>query len=100
MGQQETIGKHKTTVSASNGWAIVVYHQTTVVKFNDSQIVLDTGGWYTPTTKSRMNQTSNQFDLGFDVYQRNFAFYVYFKGENYMFGPDNTLTLDRQGAKV
>ena len=45
MGQQETIGKHKTTVSASNGWTIVVYHQTTVVKFNDSQIVLDTGGW-------------------------------------------------------
>lgn len=95
MGQQQTVGKHKTTVSVSDGWTRVVYHKTTVVKFNQSQIVLDTGGWITSTTKTRMNQTSNQFGLGFGVHQKNFQFYVSFKDKFYQFGPDHTLTLNR-----
>ena len=38
--------------------------------------MLNTGGWPTVTTKARMNQTANQYDLGFTVYQKDFNWFV------------------------
>jgi len=77
MTQQSTIGKCATTVSTDDdGWTNVVYHETTVVKFKNGKVILNSGGWRTATTKNRMNQVSNQFGLGFGVYQRNFQWWV------------------------
>jgi hypothetical protein len=60
--------------------AKVYYHRTCIVSFNKTHIMLDTGGWWTVTTKLRMNQASNQFDLGFRVYQKEGVWYVsYYK---------------------
>jgi hypothetical protein len=50
---------------------MVVYHSTPVVKFTESKIILNTGGWNTQTTKNRMNQASNQFGLGYQVRIKN-----------------------------
>ena len=81
MGQTQTIGKTATTVYTENGFTCVKYHWTNVVKFNAEKIILDSNAFSTVTTKARMNQTSNQFNLGYQVFQKDFAWFVDFKGE-------------------
>lgn len=76
MPQIQTIGKHKTTVKTTNGETVVRYHETDVVVFNDIVIQLNSGGWMTATTKLRMNQASNQFNLGYRVFQKDHVWYV------------------------
>jgi len=73
----------------------VMYHSTDVVSFNDSKIILNTGGWRSNTTKTRMNQTSNQFGLGYMVYQSGFQWFVEYKGDTISF-IDSTMELSRQ----
>ena len=90
MPRLDKIGKHATTVSTSDireGKTTVTYHNTDVVVVNCSRntITLDSGGWRTVTTKTRMNQTSRQFSLGFGVWQRNFKWYVKHHGRTYDF---------------
>ena len=40
------------------------------------RVLLNTGGWHTATTKTRMNQTSNEFELGYHVYQKDFEWFI------------------------
>lgn len=54
----------------------VWYHNTCVVEFNPERIRLYAGRWKTATTKLRMNQASNQFMLGYHVYQEKHGWYV------------------------
>ena len=77
MGQQQTIGKVATTVFTENGFIKVKYHSTTVIEFNYEKIILNSGGWRTATTKTRMNQACNQFNLGIWVYQKDFTWFVH-----------------------
>ncbi len=85
MAQTQRIGSHKTVVFTESGITKVVYHNTAVVSFSSDEVVLNTGGYFSNTTKTRMNQAANQFDLGFRVYQKNFEWYVDFKGETMQF---------------
>lgn len=85
MSQQQEIGKHRTTVRMENGELSVVFHNTEVVNANSDRIKLNTGGWFTPTTKTRMNQTANQFGLGFKVFQKDFDWFVRFNGRTHEF---------------
>lgn len=94
MSQQHTIGTHKTTVRPLTGGVSVIYHQTEVVRANSKNIILNTGGWFTNTTKTRMNQTSNQFNLGFKIYQKNFDWFVDYKNKTYAM-KHNRLVLER-----
>ena len=79
MGQTKRIGKHKTKVwEYSDGSKSVVYHDTEIVTvYNDGRIRLNTGGYFTVTTKRRMNQAASQFGLDYRVYQKNFQWYVW-----------------------
>ena len=71
------IGTHKTTQRIKDNVLSVVFHSTEVVKVvNNRYVTLDNGGWYTATSKKRMNQASFQFNLGFSVYQADFMWYV------------------------
>ena len=94
MAQQSTVGKTHTTIPTENGVTRIVYHSTAVVSFDDKLIFLRTGGWRTATTKTRMNQASNQFGLGYYVYQRKGSWYVDFRGTTFNFF-DYTLELKR-----
>ena len=98
MAQTQTIGTHKTQVHMSNnenGSALeVYYHNTRVVFYCNGHIKLDTGGWSTVTTKLRMNQASNQYNLGYKVFQKNYDWFVEFKGETIPFN-GNTIELKR-----
>ncbi len=77
----DKIGKTATQVYGQGMEMNVRYHDTVVVSFNDKQITLNSGGWKTRTTKLRMNQTSNQYGLGFMVVQKHFEWQVLFQGE-------------------
>lgn len=76
MARWNEVGKHKTHIRTDGSLTSVRYHQTDVVQFDADLIHLDTGGWKTNTTKLRMNQTSNEFGLDFQVYQEKFEWYV------------------------
>ena len=91
MGQMQTIGTHKTNIVTLEGLTSVVYHSTAVVQFNRDKIILNSDGWETATTKTRMNQASRQYSLGFDVYQVDFSWYVNYKGETIPFTDGMTL---------
>ena len=69
MASLRKIGSHRTTVTHGDGVVRVTYHQTCVVEVRGGTITLRAGGWRTPTTKTRMNQAANQFDLRFRVVQ-------------------------------
>ena len=81
MANMQKIGSHKTTVRTENfdplnPTVIVKYHDTDVVMFNDTYVYLNTSGFKTNTTKTRINQTANQYGLGFKVYQKNYTWFV------------------------
>lgn len=77
-----------TTIETKDGWTRMVYHKTCVAEFHpqstymqkelamraacngvDYDIRLNTGGFFTKTTKKRMNQFAEMFDLDFRVFQ-------------------------------
>jgi hypothetical protein len=69
-----------------NGITKYYYHNTPIVQvLEDGRIKLFCDGWFTKTTKVAMNQASNQFDLGFGVYQRKNQWYVDWKGATFDF---------------
>ena len=94
MAQMHTIGSHKTKVESDKGLISVTYHETKVVKVTRETITLDTGGWKTNTTKTRMNQASNEFDLRYRVYQKAGVWYVEFNNETREF-EGNKIVLGR-----
>lgn len=103
MGQMQRIGKHATTVKVEQGVGRVTYHDTDVVVWNEKIVTLNTGGWRTATTKARMNQTSNQFGLGYQVYQEKGEWYIWFPGtdrEEIPFEGYNWVMFDRNLEKV
>lgn len=87
MSQMHTVKGIATTVKTDNKGTIVVrYHETDVVVVRpNGRITLNTGGWKTATTRTRMNQASNQFSLGFHVYQRNYKWFVEYQGKTLEF---------------
>ena len=81
MPQMQTVSKNNTVIYKGHDNMIVVkLHQTEVVRFNDKKIILNSGGWQTVTTKTRMNQASNQFGLGYYVYQKDHEWFVDYNG--------------------
>lgn len=91
MSRQSQIGKRATKVYETGGYTYVKYHATDVVCFNSKQIILRTGGWYSMTTKTRMNQASNEYDLGFGIFQSKGSWYVDMYGYTIDFEDDMVL---------
>lgn len=96
MTKLNKVGTVSTTVSNDGVYTIVTYHSTQIVKFNEKEIILNTGGWSTSTTKNRMNQASNQFNLGYQVWQEKGEWFVQWKnGLTQMWLNTNSLSFDR-----
>lgn len=95
MARLSEIGKHATSIRTirqnNQDFTVVQYHTTDVVKFSSTIIQLNSGGFHTTTTKVRMNQTSNQFGLGYNVFQKDFEWFVKFNGKTYHFYDDMVL---------
>ena len=90
---------YKTKVVGNDqGQRQVVFHQTAVVSFDLNRITLDTGGWWTRTTKMRMNQAGEAFGLGYHVYQKGGEWFVQVDDEHISF-EDDVLHLNRNAAQ-
>lgn len=67
------LSNYATTIGNNN----VTYHSTVIVSWTDYEITLNTGGWFTATTKKKMNQAARQFNLGYYVYQKNRDWFIF-----------------------
>ena len=85
MSKLQQVGSHKTTIYTTGGYTCVKYHDTDVVKFNYHEVILNSGGFRTSTTKLRMNQAASEFGLGYRVFQKNFEWFVQYNGVVYNF---------------
>ena len=85
MGQTQRVSGRATSIRQEGPDIVITYHATDVVRFNAKRIILDTGGWKTNTTKTRMNQASAQYGLGYYVYQKDFSWYVECNGKTLPF---------------
>ena len=85
MSQQHKVGTVATTIYPTGNHTAIKYHRTDVVKFNDHEVILNSGGWRSATTKTRMNQAANQYGLGFSVFQAKGEWYVDHAGQRWTF---------------
>lgn len=78
MSKLDTIGHHKTAVyTDSNKDLCVRYHQTVVWRQHpNGRVTLNSGGWRTNTTKTRINQAFRQYGYPYQVVQKNFEWFV------------------------
>jgi len=75
---------HKTTFerdTSQDDVYCIRYHDTKVVTWHvDEQgvdwVILRAGGWHTPTTKRRINDTLEKLYLPFRVVQRDYEWYI------------------------
>ena len=75
-GRRKHIGSHKTRVDKNDNVIRVRYWNTDVVTVGPEFIVLDNGGYWTNTTKRRMNQASEEYGLGYHVFQKKGDWFV------------------------
>jgi len=86
-------GNNRSMLTLPNGDRCFILHHTQIVAATkDGQIILDTGGYFSATTRTAMNQASYQFDLGFGVYQKKGEWFATWKDQVFPF-LGNTLTL-------
>jgi hypothetical protein len=88
------VGKYETKITSDSGITKVRYFGTCVVWVNEKVIELNTGGYFTVSTKRRMNQASVQFNLGYRVFSHKGEWYVNYRGKCLSF-IDSTITLVR-----
>ena len=81
MSQQMRLGKLATKVVYTKNGMDVFFYNTKIVNLAGRKLTLDTGGWFIATTRTRMNQVSNQFGLGYGVIQRNYEWYIVYGDE-------------------
>ena len=94
MSQQNKLGTGHTIVKTDKtGKTTITFWSTDIVKFDGKTITLTSGGYQTATTKTKMNQASSQFNLGYRVVQENYKWYVYFMGKKFIF--DDGMILNR-----
>lgn len=90
------LGSHKTETFQYDGMTCVQYWETTVLQYDGSKIILNSGGHKTQTTKTRINQASNQFGLDIHVFQKDFEWFVVLKFDNNRQVPfDDYMEIDR-----
>ena len=87
----QVINGYKTRVLTDEGKTRVFFHGTPVVSFNEKTIELNTGGWRTRSTKVRMNQVSQEFGLGFRVFQKQNEWSVDYRDDIQPFVTDTHL---------
>ena len=71
---------NNTYLIQNNDNIAIKLHNTEVIKFYPDKIVLNSGGWYTPTTKDRLNSFS-----GYQINQESGIWHIGVNGKTYKF---------------
>lgn len=85
-----------TTVKIKNDKGRVTLYGTDIVEWNEKEVCLNTGGFDTATTRTRMNQAAHVYDLGYRVYREKGKLWAWIRatGEKVQF-VDDGVTLRR-----
>lgn len=76
--QIEKVKNNTYKIKTDKGYKIRL-HDTDIIEFRDDKIILNTGGYYTNTTKKRMNEF---LPSKYYVYQKDFTWYLKDKESN------------------
>jgi hypothetical protein len=82
--KERKMKSYKTTMHTDGDCVCVVHHSTKIIEHNlvDKTIKLNNGGWFSKTTKDRINTYFNESNLcAFGVFQK--------KGEWFVLTPKN-----------
>ena len=74
-------------------------HQIASVDHNTNAVKLDSCGYETVTTKSRLNAILDEVKYGAKVFQKNFTWFVNYNSQTVMFW-DGMILLDTQSLEV
>ena len=85
MAQQSKISSNNTRVFYNKEYdrCEVFLHATRILSIDDGVVTLNSGGWQSVTTKTRMNQCAKEWELGFGVFQTKGKWYVKKPGFEY-----------------
>ena len=80
--------------NSSTDCSTVVLHRTAIAVWahNNEAVKLNTGGWHSNTTKSRLNAILDQVMYGARVYQKNFDWFLSYNNQTYDFMDGMILT--------
>jgi hypothetical protein len=85
-------GVETTTTTDRDGALVGYYRGTPVARIAGNIVTLQTGGWFSRTTKVRMNQFSHHYAHGsYGVYQKKGQWFVDVNGQTLQFN-GNELT--------
>jgi hypothetical protein len=78
---------NNTTYTNRNGIKEVTLHKTVILRQEGDTVTLNTGGWFTATTKNRINR----YLVGAEVIQRNNEWLVHINGQELPFEDGMTI---------
>ena len=73
--------------NSNTNCSTVVLHRTAIATYdhNTSALKLNTGGWHSNTTKSRLNAILQGLIAGASVYQKNFNWFLSYNNQTHDF---------------
>ncbi len=77
----------KVDYNSNTNCSTVVLHRTAIAVYdhNTQALKLNTGGWQSVTTKSRLNAILQELIAGARVFQKNFDWYLSYNNSNHDF---------------
>ena len=79
-GKAKLVARNTFQYLTPDGWLITRLHLTDIIKEKGKDIILNTGGWFTVTTKDRINRFAPCY-----VYSKKGIWYVDHKGNTFPF---------------
>ena len=79
--------------NSNTNCSTVVLHRTAIAVYdhNTQALKLNTGGWYSVTTKSRLNAILQELIAGARVYQKNFDWFLSYNNSTHDFNDEMIL---------
>ena len=89
------------TYNESTNCSTVVLHRTAIAVYdhNTQALKLNTGGWHSNTTKSRLNAILDEVKYGAKVFQKNWNWFVSFNNQTRDF-VDGMILIDANHLEV
>jgi hypothetical protein len=89
ISSSKLISKSCRIINYINGDKTIRLYSTDILQFEGDKIILNSGGYRTNLTKNRINEN---LPVGITVYQKDFQWYVNFKGQEIKFEDNLELT--------
>lgn len=77
--EQYGIPTYETSVHYDNALKclMIYYHDTAIATiYDDGRVKIDNGGWWSKTTKTRINAILSALGLSYSIYQANWQWYL------------------------